>query len=283
MREDGRRILAMGGGGFSTSVADAPLERYIAGLPAVDHPRICLLPTASGDPGRPDRPLPPRVPRPRPALASLALPARHTPHVAARAPARAGRDLRGRRKPGQPARDLARARPRRRAARGVGARNPALRRQRGLHVLVRGRGHPLAWALAPGPGPRAAAGQQLGAPLERPGAASLLPRRRAGRARAPATPWTTEWACCSRARSWWRRSARGPTRAPTAVEERRRRAGGDADRAAPARAVGRGVGTTPRSRSPSSATPAGSARRAPAARGPPDVTRPDRRAYISRA
>lgn len=50
MTEDGRRILAMGGGGFSTSVADAPLEHYIAGLPAVDHPRICLLPTASGDP-----------------------------------------------------------------------------------------------------------------------------------------------------------------------------------------------------------------------------------------
>jgi len=50
MTADARRILAMGGGGFSTSVADAPLERYIAGLPGVDQPRICLLPTASGDP-----------------------------------------------------------------------------------------------------------------------------------------------------------------------------------------------------------------------------------------
>ena len=50
MKEEARRILAMGGGGFSTSVADAPLERYIAGLPRVDQPRICLLPTASGDP-----------------------------------------------------------------------------------------------------------------------------------------------------------------------------------------------------------------------------------------
>ncbi len=50
MKEEARRILAMGGGGFSTSVADAPLERYIAGLPGVDQPRICLLPTASGDP-----------------------------------------------------------------------------------------------------------------------------------------------------------------------------------------------------------------------------------------
>ena len=40
----------MGGGGFSVSVADAPLEHYIAGLAPVDAPRICLLPTASGDP-----------------------------------------------------------------------------------------------------------------------------------------------------------------------------------------------------------------------------------------
>ena len=69
--------------------------------------------------------------------------------------------------------------------RGVGARDRALRGQRGLDVLVRGRRHPLARALAAGPGPRAAAGQQLGAPLERPGAAGLLPRRRAGR---PARP-----------------------------------------------------------------------------------------------
>ena len=50
MKADRRRILAMGGGGFSTSVADAPLEHYVAGLPAADHPAICLLPTASGDP-----------------------------------------------------------------------------------------------------------------------------------------------------------------------------------------------------------------------------------------
>ena len=63
----------MGGGGFSTSVADAPLEHYIAGLPAVDHPRICLLPTAERGSGRPDRPLPPRLPRPRCELSHLSL------------------------------------------------------------------------------------------------------------------------------------------------------------------------------------------------------------------
>jgi peptidase E len=50
MSADRRRILAMGGGGFSTSVADAPLEHYLARLPGVPMPAICLLPTASGDP-----------------------------------------------------------------------------------------------------------------------------------------------------------------------------------------------------------------------------------------
>ena len=56
MTDDARRILAMGGGGFSSSVADAPLEHYIAGLPGVEQPCICLLPTASGDPdGQIDR------------------------------------------------------------------------------------------------------------------------------------------------------------------------------------------------------------------------------------
>jgi dipeptidase E len=50
MSGDRRRILAMGGGGFTTSVADAPLEHYAASLSAAEHPAICLLPTASGDP-----------------------------------------------------------------------------------------------------------------------------------------------------------------------------------------------------------------------------------------
>ncbi|MBN1529754.1 MAG: peptidase E [Thermoleophilaceae bacterium] len=49
MREERRRILAMGGGGFTTSVSDAPLEHYAASLPAVAEPAICLLPTAGGD------------------------------------------------------------------------------------------------------------------------------------------------------------------------------------------------------------------------------------------
>jgi dipeptidase E len=45
-----RRILALGGGGFSGSVEDAPLDEYVVTLAASERPRICLIPTASGDP-----------------------------------------------------------------------------------------------------------------------------------------------------------------------------------------------------------------------------------------
>ena len=45
-----RRILAIGGGGFSGSAEDSPLDEYAIGLNALDRPRVCLLPTASGDP-----------------------------------------------------------------------------------------------------------------------------------------------------------------------------------------------------------------------------------------
>ena len=47
---DGRRIVAMGGGGFSARPGDPELDRYVLEQAAVTNPRICLLPTASGDP-----------------------------------------------------------------------------------------------------------------------------------------------------------------------------------------------------------------------------------------
>jgi dipeptidase E len=47
---DGRRIVAMGGGGFSESPGDPALDRYLLDVAEKPHPRICLLPTASGDP-----------------------------------------------------------------------------------------------------------------------------------------------------------------------------------------------------------------------------------------
>ena len=46
----GPAIFAMGGGGFLTEPADAALERYVLDLAAPAEPRICFLPTASGDP-----------------------------------------------------------------------------------------------------------------------------------------------------------------------------------------------------------------------------------------
>ena len=44
------RILALGGGGFAGSVEDSALDEYVVALGSRARPRICLLPTASGDP-----------------------------------------------------------------------------------------------------------------------------------------------------------------------------------------------------------------------------------------
>lgn len=43
-----RRILALGGG-FTSSSEDWPLDEYVLTLTERPRPRICLLPTASGD------------------------------------------------------------------------------------------------------------------------------------------------------------------------------------------------------------------------------------------
>src|SRR5579863_1756627 len=39
----------MGGGGFSGRKRDDPLARYVIDLAAVRRPRVCFIPTASGD------------------------------------------------------------------------------------------------------------------------------------------------------------------------------------------------------------------------------------------
>jgi peptidase E len=44
-----RHIVACGGGGWSSDTGIGPLERYILGLTGATRPRVCLLPTASGD------------------------------------------------------------------------------------------------------------------------------------------------------------------------------------------------------------------------------------------
>lgn len=47
---DPRRILTLGGHEFSSRQADRPICDLICALPGIPNPRICLLPTASGDP-----------------------------------------------------------------------------------------------------------------------------------------------------------------------------------------------------------------------------------------
>jgi peptidase E len=49
MSED-RRIVAIGGGGFSAPPGDPELDRFVIEQARSPNPRICLLPTASGDP-----------------------------------------------------------------------------------------------------------------------------------------------------------------------------------------------------------------------------------------
>jgi dipeptidase E len=44
-----RHIVAMGGGGFSTEPENPLLDDYILGLARRQHPRVCFIPTASGD------------------------------------------------------------------------------------------------------------------------------------------------------------------------------------------------------------------------------------------
>jgi peptidase E len=47
---DQRRILAMGGGGFTMQERSPALDRFVLTLTEKPVPRICFLPTASGDP-----------------------------------------------------------------------------------------------------------------------------------------------------------------------------------------------------------------------------------------
>ena len=44
-----RNIVAIGGGGFGRSLGDLKIEKYITSLVKKDNPKICFIPTASGD------------------------------------------------------------------------------------------------------------------------------------------------------------------------------------------------------------------------------------------
>ena len=170
------------------------LDDYVLRLTGVERPRVCFVPTASGDADH-------YVVRFYRTFAGLRL--RAQPPVAlpprshrgdrrpGRAPAQAGPDLRRRRLGHQPARRLARPRDRPRAERGVAARHRAVRAQRRIAVLVLGGGHRLPRRAAGGRGPRAAAAFQLRALRRRavpaPGVPALHPRRHVRRATRPTT------------------------------------------------------------------------------------------------
>ncbi|MDD5090905.1 MAG: peptidase E [Candidatus Wallbacteria bacterium] len=44
-----RNLITLGGGGFSMEETDSPLDRYMLEQTGKPHPRVCFLPTASGD------------------------------------------------------------------------------------------------------------------------------------------------------------------------------------------------------------------------------------------
>ena len=44
-----KNIVAIGGGGFGRSLGDLKIEKYITSLIKKDRPKICFIPTASGD------------------------------------------------------------------------------------------------------------------------------------------------------------------------------------------------------------------------------------------
>jgi len=44
-----KQIVAIGGGGFGRSIGDLKIERYIKNLSLKENPKICFIPTATGD------------------------------------------------------------------------------------------------------------------------------------------------------------------------------------------------------------------------------------------
>ena len=49
MKTSPRQIVAFGGGGFSMESGNPLLDDYVLGLTGAERPRVCFLPSASGD------------------------------------------------------------------------------------------------------------------------------------------------------------------------------------------------------------------------------------------
>ena len=167
---------------------NALLDDYVLAATGVERPKVCFLPTASGDADHYIVRFYRHFPASRCEPSHVSLFRRDCGAPDPRdAPARAGPDLRRRRLRALDARRVARARARRRAARGVGARRRDVRAERRLAVLVRAGADRLPRrAGAAGGGARAADGLQRRA-LRQGGAAARRtsrPRSRRGWRRA---------------------------------------------------------------------------------------------------
>ena len=235
-----------------------PWTTTCSGWRARTLPKICLLPTASGDGEAQIRQFHATFgSRALRADAHLAVPARLAPDPAARDAARAGHRLRRRRVDARAARRLARARAGRDPARVLGVRRDPGRPVGGRDVLVRvGRdevaGH--AGALAR-PRLPARARSRCTWTASPPACRSAARRSPTARSR-PATPPTTASRCSSAAPSSTRSSARARTASALRI-------GPDGEeRLDPAPARARRTASAPRPRSPSTA------RRATAAQAP---------------
>ena len=44
-----KNIVAIGGGGFGRSIGSLQIEKYIISLTKKERPKVCFIPTASGD------------------------------------------------------------------------------------------------------------------------------------------------------------------------------------------------------------------------------------------
>ena len=177
----------MGGGGFSTEGERSPLDEELLRLArarrGVDRPRVCFIPTASGD-------SPDYLGRFHQAFDDVAeashltlFDRRGRGHPAV--PAGPGRDLRRRRQHAEPARGLAGPRRRRRAAGLPRGRGRARRAVGRLDLLVRGRHDRLVRPDPPAARRRARAHRRQPLPALRRGAPAPPDLPRARRRRPP--------------------------------------------------------------------------------------------------
>ena len=237
------------------------LDDYVLGLTGAERPRVCFLPSASGDADH-------YIVRFYRAFSAHRCEASHIslfrreqgPEDLRAPPALPGPDLRRRRQRRQPARRLARARHRRDPARSLGSRGHPLRPLGRLALLVRRGGDRLPRRAAAARRARPAAVQQL-RPLRAAARSAASPTTAScARGCAPATPPRTAPPCTSSATEL-SRGRRLPARGPRLPARRRRAAGGrDADRDHLPRRTGAAPRHRYRRRSPPRSPPDGAAR-----------------------